>query len=394
MAVRTTIGAGAVDDPTKWDGGVAVPGNGDAVTLEHNMTQGAIDFPVGGGFLSLNLLGTGLGGLLTVTGTAQILATTITGLQKLVDTAATNLIIDCTTAATSATAGWTCNSPSAAPTQIIGNVTFGGVALADNGLYIPTGKRLVVTGNLTAYSHHTAKAGILILGTGSLGVTGNVAGYSDTGAGIGINLAVAAGPALVASGAVTGTATGATGNGIESFGAITAAIITGSALLTNKGVYARNGSVLTGAVFGSSGNGGRGVQIADGAGTATVVGNVTGTLPAAAATGSGVYFGYQPALTGNILVTANPTSAWIGFLNTATKLLSSGSNTIQLGDAQEFCPTANVAIAANVKKGVARYTGGTVGTAELSAMGPWPVSSVAVGPYPVGAASVGPYPVV
>lgn len=76
-----------------------------------------------------------------------------------------------------------------------------------------------------------------------------------------------------------------------------------------------------------------------------------------------------------------PTNTWVGSYNAA-------------GTArQTYVPTGTVVAAANVRSGVATYTGGPTGTAALSGMGPYPVTSAGIGPYKVAPVSVGPLPV-
>ena len=324
---------------------------------------------------SLDLYGDSNGSL-TVTGgagAATITVPVITGLEKLNDTAATNLVVTCTTANGSSTpaTGFWARSATATPTTIVGAVDVGAATLAgDNGLWVATGKKLLITGSLVARSGGATKRGIFIQGTGSLVVSGDVLGTNAAvGAGIGIELDNASSVLTSSTGSAECRA-GTTGSGIISVGAITAAVaITAVAYGTNPGVSLKNGAILTAPdVIGSAGDGGIGVKIGDAAGRVDVVGNVTGTLPAGAATGCGVFINWNGYLTGDILVTDNPTSAWIGTSHSSKiRLVSSGGNTIQLGDAEEFCPTANVVAAANVVAGNDNYTGGSAGTYPTTA---------------------------
>jgi hypothetical protein len=369
MTARYTLAAGAVTDVAKWDGGATLPVAGDAVTIKHAMTIGTgKTFPDAGTdpFLSLNLAGTGGSSPgLTVTGTVTIRATTITGFQNLSDAAATNLSV---VGNVSASSYFNCNAPKATPTTITGSWT------STERLLVNTNCGLTVTGNVSASS--TGNRGIDVLADGVLNVGGSCSGISTyVGASVYDGVQVSDGATLTAT-SLTGSCTSNTGNGIKNYGTITGpggspakCSCFGTAANAGAGIYCQRfspGDSIVGDCVGAAGAGGVGIS-SGGSYQNKMTGNQTGTCGAG---GVGILFASMSVLYGDILLTADPTSAWIrlgNWLNEAgtgaAKIRATTNlNTIQMGDAQEFCPTANVAAAANVRSGAARYTGGTSGT--------------------------------
>jgi hypothetical protein len=426
MATRETTALGAITDPAKWDGGVSLPVAGDIVQIKHAMTIGTgKTFPDAGvlPFASIDFKAAAAGSL-TVTGTVTIRGTIITNFQTVNDAAATNLIV---VGEVYATATWTNGAAVATPTVITGNMYVGtvGTPVGGNGITQTASCGLSVSGNLTAYA---ATYGLRGNASCTLNVGGNYYGNGYTGLshsgswvhvggsctciGTYDGIALSGGPDTFASLAGTSTTNGHGINltasaGVAGPGGSPATCnAVGIATSTFRGISfvpSTNQSYLgnlTGATTGT----GSGVVIG-GSGTATATGNVTGTCGGG---GIGITIHYLGFLIGDIIITSDPTSSWIYVYNnmwrgaagagTPGRIRAAAGNTIQVlnaagAAAQEFCPTANVVPAANVRSGVATYTGGPTGTAELSGMGPYPVSSKGIGPYAVEPVAVGPLPV-
>jgi hypothetical protein len=161
---------------------------------------------------------------------------------------------------------------------------------------------------------------------------------------------------------------------------ITGALQAGDA--TGMGLeVAGNLTVMPSGVVGRAGTGYDGVKISS---TGTLDASVTGTTTDS--TKAGVLI--EGDLVGNILLTSDPSSARIGLeggIWRSTMGLGPGEiragagNTVKMGDAQEFCPTGNVAAVADVRSGTARYTGGGNGSLAV------PATNKVLSPEPVDA---------
>jgi len=142
ITIRYTIGAGEINDVTKWDGGVALPDDGDTVQIKHAMTvDGAAyaHFPLSGTFASLDCASTGgASPSLTIIGTVEIVADIVTGIENLHDSGVAAVLTVNGSGETTLNQGYVC----AGTTEFTGTVTGGGPALADRGIR--------VTGSLTA----------------------------------------------------------------------------------------------------------------------------------------------------------------------------------------------------------------------------------------------------
>lgn len=186
MATRYTIGAGAVTDVSKWDGGTAVPVAGDIVQIRHAMTIGTgLTFPNVGTdpFASLDLAAAGgTNPRLTVTGDVTIRTPILTGLNMLYTAAAGDLTITggtspAVTATTARNQGWLVCEGGDIVFGTGSTMTVGGSTCPDQGIIIGEDATLTVA---TLSGTSADNFGVQNSGT----LNANVTGVSNTASGV------------------------------------------------------------------------------------------------------------------------------------------------------------------------------------------------------------------
>jgi len=379
VADKYTFAAGDILDPANWDGDpAALPVAGQSAGLKHNMTlANGATFPVAGTLLSLDLLAD-VNGLLTITGgsgATVIKATTVTNIQKLVDTAATQLTVLCDAASGTA---WTCNG---ADTVIGVAGVSGNLALASaaHALQVATTKKLTVGLEVKGEATGSSQNGIRLVGSGTLIANSGIANSALQRA---LVVPAAATLTITTTMVATSAGSGAASDGALLSGTVSIANLTGTAGPTSEATGVLSiGCTFVGNIIGIGGTtDGVSLQAAT-----TVTGNVLGYAAGAdeEPSVSGVYIDVDCILYGDILLTSHKSSARITLTPGATWysdavngypgriVAASGYNTIKDAAGTEFCPTANVAAAANVANTVPRWTGATgadVGTYQTTAV--------------------------
>lgn len=231
MAERYAIGTGSWSDPTKWDGGVALPTAGDdvhannfTITIDQDVTVASLRTTAGttavqgGGFT-----------LSTVHNiTANILAGSSACLSITATTGTATITGTVNGSAASGQAGINI-SGAGCTVNVIGAVTGGGTTNA-YGISILVASTLNITGNVTAGSAANCRGVNMPSGASVVTITGNVTGGGNFSA---VGVHVAAGTLTV-----VGDITAATGNGVASSVNTNAVIHDGDLICSSTGVHA------------------------------------------------------------------------------------------------------------------------------------------------------------